>query len=135
VFPSINEMARRKAKTEQPRAGQVHPKGGLMSVPRDERLRMRARREEMGLRQEDAAARINVVPATISNIESGRSVQVKKSVYAKYRRLLFRSPDEISNSSNDEVFAAIVDGAIGLRPAEEQAVRDYIETLKRLRQG
>lgn len=109
---------------------QVHPTGAVATITNEQRQRIRARREELGWRQEDLAARVGVTPATISNLESGRTAQPKKSVYAKVLRAL-KLGEEPPDAGTEAAYMAIVEGAVELNPQEMQAVRALIESLKK----
>ena len=58
-----------------------------------------AKRKELGLSQRALARRVGVSSGTVSNIETGKQHTLDRSVYAKWRRLLFRDgaaiPDEL----------------------------------------
>ena len=120
-------MARKTTKGRQ-----EHPEGGVMSVGSLERQQIRERREKLGMRQEDLAAKVGVVAATISNLEGGRSKQVKRVVYAAViRALKIAEGTATSSDSIEDNYRRIVDGASHLNEAALAAVAALIETLRK----
>lgn len=77
---------------------------------------------------------MKVTAATVSNIEGGRSRQVRRVVYAKWRRALRLGPatPEVPVAV-DEDFTAIVEGVLDLDEKSLNVVRTLVETLKRRR--
>ncbi len=106
-----------------------HPKGALVTISDIERARCRDRRVFLGLRQEDLATRVGVTTATISNFESGRSRQIRKTVYAKIKRTLRVSDD--TSAPNDDEFARVVEDLIDLDARGMRAVVALIDSLKK----
>lgn len=116
------------------KAGQVHPKGGMITIDEDERARIKAAREEAGLTQSEIAVKVGVTAATISNLETGRHPQVRKTVYAKILRVLKlakAAPD--ASPANDETYKALVDEVIDLDGGEQALVIAYVKHLKKSR--
>lgn len=113
-------------------AKQVHPSGQLISVGPEERERLKARRIELEMHQDEIAARVGVAPATISNLETGRSKQVKKVVYAKIYRALYGAAPSVEATAidKDEAYRRIVEGALELNEGEQAAVAALIEKLR-----
>lgn len=114
-----------------PKGPQVHPDGPLISVDQKEREALKARRIKLELRQEDLAERAGCSPATISNLESGRSSQVRKKVYARIRRSLREPKVAISaTDESDATFRKIVDDALDLTEKDLRVVAALIDSLK-----
>ena len=131
MIRSNADMARKATKGMQ-----QHPEGGMISVTPEQREAIRNRREKLEWRQEDLAARVPCAPATISNLESGRSKQVKRVVYASViRALKIGEGSATSNEGNDESFRRIVDGASELDADGLQVVEQMIEALRKKHSG
>lgn len=111
---------------------QAHPDGPLISVDSDERAGLKSLRVKRGMTQEALAEKVMCAPATISNLESGRSTQVRKKVYARIKRALRSAASE---TQSDETFRKIVDGAIDLDERDQLAVAALIDSLKKPRQS
>lgn len=116
-------------------AKQVHPTGELITVGPEERERLKKQRLKRDLLGRDLAARVGVTAATISNLETGRSKQVKKTVYAKIYRVLFGSPETAAAVAQDKdaSYRKIVEGALELDEHQQKAVADLIDSLKKPR--
>src|SRR3990167_10473230 len=130
MFRSIAEMARKRDPEED--EAEETPTEEVVSLTPAERQRLRARRQDKKLKQSDLATKIGVTPATISNIETGRHQQVKKSIYAKLVQALFgKAADASSVERNAEAFKTIVDGAVQLDEAGLRAVSALVASLAR----
>lgn len=105
----------------------------MISISPDERKRLRVAREELGLRQDVLAKRIGVSPATISNVESGRSRQVRRPVYAAIvRALKLESATEKDDKANEAAFRNLVEVVSDLTSEE---IDDLIPIITRLRRN
>lgn len=107
----------------------MHPEGPLISVESKERARLKELRLQKGWRQEDLALKASVTAATISNLESGRSNQLKRDVYARIVRAL-KADDSTPDPGADEFIKSVLDGLVGLSPAEKKVVNDLVISLK-----
>lgn len=112
---------------------QFHPTGGVVTIDGTERSRLKAGREAKELTQGQLAKRIGVTPATISNIETGRHPQVKKTVYAKLVRALFGKDDRQATETSDLVFTDLVASTMDLSVDQQLALLAIARTLKNTR--
>jgi hypothetical protein len=85
---------------------------------------------QAGLIQRRDSINRHGTPGTISNIETGRHQQVKRSVYARLRRAL-RINGEGAAEQSEETYREIVEGVFYLDEAAGQAVAQLINNLKR----
>lgn len=92
---------------------------------------MKELREKKGLDQRELATRVGVTPATISNIETGRSKQVRKSVYAAVLRVLSRKDSAPAASGSDEVLKQLVEGMLELDDEKQRMVLGIVNSLKK----
>lgn len=120
-------MARKTTK-----GAQAHPKGGLMTIDHAERDRLKLARETEGWDQKGLARRAGVTAATISNLEGGRSKQIRKTVYAKVLRAL-RSPDAAPSETHDRVVAIILDATAALDLRDTEMVAELAQRLAEAR--
>lgn len=81
----------------------TRPEGGLVSVTEERRKQVRELRDARGWKQEELAARAGCSHATISNLETGRSRQVKRVVMSRIMRALRSPVDEepLSSATRD----------------------------------
>lgn len=113
-----------------PKGAQPNRVGGdLIALDKDERGRIRDRRKELGLTQPQLATAIDVAPATISNLESGRSRQVRRSVYADVVRHLFGKQDPAAHASED-LYKQLVEGLAAMTDADRSIVAGLITSLQ-----
>jgi transcriptional regulator with XRE-family HTH domain len=122
-------VAKSRSKMTRGKGRQVHPQGGVVTITDDERARLKAKRLEIGWRQEDLSTRAGVSPATVSNLESGRSDQIKRVVYSKIIRAL--KLGDLPAPSTDESFKRIVEGAVDLDEQASRLVAEMIDTLSK----
>lgn len=76
--------------------------GALISVDREERLRLKALRKAKGLTQFELAARVGATGPTISNFETYRHPQVERSMYLRIK-LVLRDKAEPANDDDRRV--------------------------------
>jgi len=112
---------------------QQHPEGGMISVTPEQREAIRKRREKLEWRQEDLAGRVPCSPATISNLESGRSRQVKRVVYANVIRALKIGEGTAPAAESNESFNRIVEGASELDADDQTTIERMIDSLRKKR--
>lgn len=117
----------------KPRGRQAHPGGALQGVTPDERAAIKARRLELGWHQKDVARKAGTSTATISNLESGRSGQTRRSVYLKARLVLF-GPEGSNVDAHSDTYKKILDGAMELDETKRQAVLALVEALRTKRE-
>jgi transcriptional regulator with XRE-family HTH domain len=112
----------------------LQPDGPLVSVSEEERKQLRARRLKLELRQEDVAERAGCSTGTISNLESGRSTQVRRKVYARIRRVLRgKAVTPVMDEADEAMFRELVDGMIDLEGRDLRTVAALVNSLKKPR--
>ncbi len=117
----------------KPNGSQQHPAGELITVDKEERTALKALRVKRELTGKELARLVGVTAATISNLETGRSKQIRKIVYAKIRRALKATETRASNAEMDEFFRMLVEEAIDLDADQAATAISIIKTLKKPR--
>ena len=123
-------MAKSRSKMTRSKGRQVHPEGKVVTITPERREAIKKRRLELGWTQGDLAKRAGVTPATISNIESGRTDQPRRVVYSAVMRAL-KLGDQTPQPATDEAYRRIVDGASDLDEGLLEAVADFIDKLRK----
>jgi transcriptional regulator with XRE-family HTH domain len=100
--------------------------GPVTDVTPDERAEFKRLRKSKKLRQDQLAAKIHVSPATISNIETGRSGQVRREPYLEALRYLRGSESE---PASGERFKRVMEKFLKLDDANQIAVEAMINAL------
>jgi transcriptional regulator with XRE-family HTH domain len=113
-----------------PKGAQPNRVGGdLIALDKDERDRLRNRRQELGLTQPQLATAINVAAATISNLEGGRSRQVRRTVYAAAVRHLFGTQVPVAQGGED-LYKRIVEGLAVITESDRAIIDGLVTSLK-----
>lgn len=122
------------ARTKEPegKEPQVHPGGDVITISNTRRLELKARREKLGLKQSELAVRARTTPATISNIETGRTSQPRKIVYARILRAL-RIKDEDDSEERAERYTRLVEAIIDAGEIGEVAAQSLLDSLAKLK--
>ena len=111
--------------------GQARHIDKLVTVDGRERQEFRRLRDEAGMTQRDLAERIGVTPATISNVETGRHPQLRRSHYAKLRRALGaggRATDIAE--AKDALYRGLVGDLADLEEKELRLVAAIVRTIR-----
>lgn len=105
----------------------------MQGVTPDERAALKARRLELGWKQEELARKAGTTTATISNLEGGRSGQTRREVYVKVKLALYAGdadvPDRVSVA-----FRRITDAAMGVDADTVESVATMLESFKKKRE-
>lgn len=104
---------------------ETHPEGEKVSLPKDERHRLKELREKRGWSQAELARRTGTTQGTISNLESGKT-QPYLSVYQRVVAVLHGK--EIGADAEDAL-RRINAGAAQLEDGNRKAVESIIESL------
>lgn len=104
------------------------PTGEKISVGPEERALFKRWREENGLNQKAFSKKVGASQGTISNLESGKHTQIKKSTYAKLI-LLCRRPDASPNT--ERMVQEIIGELVGVPESSLGVVRDLVRALKK----
>lgn len=116
------------SKGKQPR-----PEGALITIDADERVRLRELRKKRGWQQGELAKRIGVTPSTISNIETGRYPQVRKSVYAALLRALRSTGAPDTTAEELAVFRELVDNLVDLGVDQQRQIIAIVQMARKPR--
>lgn len=123
---------------KKPKGGQEeHPDGPLIDLSTEERKRLKGEREKLGLTQAQLGKKAGLTAGTISNVESGRSKQVRKVVYAKILRALklkATNAPEVEVVSA-EVFGSLVEDLAVLSPENTDVVVRLVASLRKSQQS
>ncbi|MBX3159095.1 MAG: helix-turn-helix transcriptional regulator [Deltaproteobacteria bacterium] len=113
----------------------MHPKGPLISIDGVERKRIKERRLELKMQQDELARLANTTAGTISNLESGRSKQVKRIVYFKVLKVL--KLEELKQPTNEagDLVEQIVEGAAHLTADELRPIAELVKSLAKTRRS
>lgn len=112
-----------------------HPEGALITISKEERTAFKDKRTEKKLKQSELAGRIGVSNGTISNIENGKHLQVKATVYFQLRRVLFGSKGAAAavdrSKERELVFKQIVEAISDLTDLQLEALLAHLKTFKK----
>ena len=110
-----------------------HPKGPMIDIGPAERSRLLKLRGERGLTQAQLAARAGVTNGTISNVESGKSKQVRKAVYAAIVRALKAKGGTTldEDAKQSETFQKFVAVAADLTAEQLEVLLPLVENLRK----
>lgn len=111
-------MAKRKGR-------ETHPTGEKMSVPPEERARLKALREKRGWSQDELADRANITQGTVSNFERGTG----QAYVSVYQAIVAALHDQNVTPEAKESFRRISAGAAQLEEKSRRIVEDLIEQL------
>ena len=116
------------------KGAQDHPKGPLIDVDPEERKELTALRKKKGWTQQQLATKAGLTNGTISNFESGKSKQLRKSVYAAIRRALRAaalSDDPAVDAAEAKAFRDFVENLVDLTPDQWRSLGPVIESLRK----
>lgn len=137
MVTSTSLMARKKVAdaAKVPGVAQAHPKGDVVTLSTDDRKALREARVKRGLNQGEAADKIGVKQATISNVENGKHTsQVRKSVYAALVRLYKMKVDAPTPTiEHEKDFKDLVAAISDLEPDEYAAMLAVAKTITKPR--
>jgi transcriptional regulator with XRE-family HTH domain len=117
------------------KGSQVHPKGPLIDIDEAERNRIRDRRNKLEMQQDELARLAKTTPATISNLEGGRSKQVRRVVYFKVLQVLKLEEMKQPTSEAGELLEQIVEGAAQLDVEALKQVEGMVKLLAKTRKS
>ncbi len=111
--------------------GDGEPVDELITLSKKERVDIRVAREKADLTQRQLATKVGVTSATISNVETGRHPQIRRSLYAELQRVLFRTSASPTTPGSDIAYRSLVEKLVDMDEQKLNTIAVVAEALKK----